>query len=92
MSSTMTNFSMKIDKELKEEATELFEEFGMSLSTAVRIFLKQAVRQQQMPFPIKENIPNDETIKAIEDARKGIGVSKPYNNVQELLEDLHADR
>ncbi|MCM1054665.1 MAG: type II toxin-antitoxin system RelB/DinJ family antitoxin [Bacteroides sp.] len=85
-----TSFSMRIDEELKTEAEELFADFGMSLSTAVRIFLKQAVRQQNMPFAIKENIPNDETIKAIEDARKGIGVTS-FNTVEELLEDLHAE-
>lgn len=85
-----TSFSMRIDEELKNDAEELFADFGMSLSTAVRIFLKQAVRQQNMPFTIKENIPNDETVKAIEDARKGIGV-KSFNTVEELLEDLHAD-
>ena len=36
-------------------------------------------------------IPNAETIKAIEDARNGIGLSKPYSSIEELMKDLNAD-
>ena len=35
--------------------------------------------------------PNSETVKAIEDARKGIGLSRAFSSVEELMEDLEAD-
>lgn len=38
-----------------------------------------------------EEEPTAETAKAIEDARNGIGLSKPFSTVAELMEDLNAD-
>lgn len=47
-----TNFTMRIDKELKAETEELFDNLGLSMSSAITIFLKQAVREQKIPFEI----------------------------------------
>ena len=46
------NITIRIDKELKKEADNLFHELGMSFTTAVTIFAKQAVREQRIPFDI----------------------------------------
>ena len=45
--------SLFIDKELKEQAEELFGELGMSVEQAVVLFLKQAVNEQGIPFEIR---------------------------------------
>ena len=89
----MANIStnIKIDPILKQESQALFESLGLNLSTAVNMFLRQAVREQAIPFRIGASIPNSETIKAIEDARKGIGLSRSFSSVSELMEDLNAD-
>ena len=50
MSIVSTN--IKIDSELKHDAQKLFENLGMTLSTAVNIFLRQALREQGIPFRI----------------------------------------
>lgn len=55
------------------------------------MFLLQAVREQAIPFRIGTPIPNIETLKAIEDARNGIGLSRDFNSVAELMEDLDSD-
>ncbi len=93
METVSTN--IKIDRELKRESQELFESFGLSLSTAVNMFLRQAVREQAIPFrvgePLRGNILRDETIKAIEDARNGIGLSRGFHSIRELMEDLDAN-
>ena len=44
--------SIKIDSDLKQQAQALFSDLGMNLSTAVNIFLKQAVRERSIPFHI----------------------------------------
>ena len=89
----MANIStnIKIDPVLKQESQALFESLGLNLSTAVNMFLRQAVREQAIPFRIGAPIPNRETIKAIEDARNGIGLSRGFSSVAELMEDLNAD-
>ena len=87
----VVNTSIKIDQTLKQESQELFESFGLSLSSAINMFLRQAVREQAIPFRVGNPLPNSETIKAIEDARKGIGLSRGFTSVSELMEDLDAD-
>lgn len=42
----------RVDKELKNEADKLFKELGLDLGTAIRLFLKQSVNKQAIPFAI----------------------------------------
>ena len=63
----------------------------MNLTTAVNIFLRQSVREQAIPFRIGEPVPNAETLQAIRDARRGVGLSRGFTSVKELMEDLDAD-
>lgn len=50
--------NITLDPKLKKEAVELFSELGMDLSTAIAIFLKQAVLVQGIPFAITRQ-PSD---------------------------------
>ena len=83
--------NIKIDPELKEQAQALFDSLGLSLSAAVNVFLRQAVREQAIPFRIGEPLPNADTLHAIHEARNGIGLSRGFSSVQDLMEDLNAD-
>jgi len=47
-----TNLSIRIDRDLKEEADQVFNALGMNLTTAITIFVRQAVRQKKIPFEI----------------------------------------
>ncbi len=47
------NVTIRMDEQLKAQADELFAELGLSLSSAITIFAKQAVREQRIPFEIK---------------------------------------
>ena len=47
-----TNLSIRLDKELKEQADQVFSEMGMSLTTAINVFVRQTVRQRKIPFEI----------------------------------------
>ena len=88
---TPVSTNIKIDPELKEQAQDLFESLGMNLTTAVNIFLRQSVREQAIPFRIGEPVPNAETLQAIRDARRGVGLSRGFTSVKELMDDLDAD-
>ena len=88
---TPVSTNIKIDPDLKRESQILFEQLGLNLSTAINMFLRQSVREQAIPFRVGNPVPNSETLKAIEDARKGIGLSWGFSSVAELMEDLDAD-
>ena len=78
-----------IDDELKAQADALFEELGMSLSTAFNIFLRQSVREQQLPFCVTKNVPNSLTLAAME-AAENDEVFGPFDDISALMEALNA--
>ena len=45
--------TIRVDRELKESAEELFNYLGLNMSNAVNIFLRKAVDQKGIPFQIK---------------------------------------
>lgn len=49
--------TIRIDVDLKRRATEVFDEIGISMSTAINSFLKAAVREGSMPFDMKLEHP-----------------------------------
>lgn len=85
-----TNLSIRIDKKLKEQAEQLFSELGMNMTTAFNIFVRQAVRQGKIPFEISLNIPNAETIAAMEEANKisRDPNTKRYSSFEELVAEV----
>ena len=49
----MSFIQVRIEEELKEEAIKLFNELGLDLSTAIRLFLKKSVEDKKLPFKLK---------------------------------------
>ena len=46
------NVTIRLDREVKEQAEAMFNDFGMNLSTAFNIFARQSLRQRKIPFEI----------------------------------------
>ncbi len=49
----MSQIAVRVDDELKKEATAIFNELGLDMSTAVKLFLKQSVLTKSIPFDVK---------------------------------------
>jgi DNA-damage-inducible protein J len=87
-----TNINIRMDSDLKKQFEAFCADMGMTMTTAFNVFARKAVREYRIPFEISGEMPNDETIsKALEDAEKGIGMSKAFSSVGELMEALNAD-
>ena len=85
-----TNVSIRMDTELKAQADELFAELGMNLSTAFNIFVRQSLPEGGIPFEIRTDRPNKETIAAMleaENIAKDPNV-KGYTDLDEMFADL----
>ncbi len=52
---TATNLNIRTDKEVKKSAERLFEESGLNMTTAVNMFLRQAIRENRIPFELTLN-------------------------------------
>ena len=84
------NVTLRVDEDLKKQADTLFSELGLNLTTAFNIFLRQSVREQQIPFQVSKNVPNAATLAAIDAAEKGEDLYGPYDSVSDLMEALNA--
>lgn len=58
---------VRVDDEVKAQAGEALASMGLSVSDAVRIFLKRVVNDQAFPLELK--VPNAQTRAAIEESR-----------------------
>lgn len=85
-----TNVTIRMDKELKTQADELFAALGLNMSTAIGVFLRQAVRLGKVPFELAVDTPNRETLDAIDDVNNNRNMSKAYDDMAELMRDLNA--
>ncbi|EGO8494298.1 TPA: type II toxin-antitoxin system RelB/DinJ family antitoxin [Enterococcus faecalis] len=74
--------NIRVDDELKNNADKMFDEVGMSTSTAVKIFLTRFVNTGKFPFDIETTSyqPNTETIQAFEETKELIEKGNLKNN------------
>lgn len=81
-----TNLNVRTDKAIKAQAEEIFNELGLTMTTAINLFLRTAIREHGIPFDLKLEVPNEVTAAAIEDGRKLIAdPSAPkYSSTEEL--------
>ncbi len=92
MAKVSTNIT--IDADIKAKAQELFADFGLDLSTAINIFLRQSIRENAIPFNIQREVPNADTIaamKEVEEMKKHPEMYKSYKKVEDMIEDILQD-
>jgi DNA-damage-inducible protein J len=88
-----TNVNIRIDENLKREFDSLCQDLGLTMTTAFTVFAKTAVRRQGIPFEIARDVPNSETIAAIEEIqamKKDPSLGKAYTNVDDMMKELLA--
>ena len=85
-----TNLSILIDKGLKEEAEEAYNELGLTLSGAVSLFLRATMTEHGLPFALKLDEPSETTSKAIEEGRRLLKDpdGERFSSVENLRESM----
>lgn len=82
-----TMMHIRVDEDLKVKAAATLDELGLSVSDAVRIFLKRVVVEEGLPLTLK--VPNDRTRAAIAEAEAI--VSPRFPNVEDLIDAVEKD-
>ena len=86
--------NVRVNTELKKDSQQLFDSLGLNITTAINIFLRKSLEVGGIPFEVRHKIPNEETIKAIEEARWAIKNRKApegYSSAKDLLNDLNSE-
>jgi DNA-damage-inducible protein J len=83
----MTTVNVRIEEKTKKAASKVFSDIGMDMSSGIKVFLRQVVNENGLPFkPTK--IPAEiraQWERGIAEARKN---GKVYKSVDEVLADL----
>jgi DNA-damage-inducible protein J len=75
---------LRLEPQLKTEATRILADAGLELSMAIRMFLKQVVAHRGLPFDVRQ--PNEVTARAMREAR---AIAKPrFSSAKELFDEL----
>ena len=81
---------VRIDENLKKQATELFSQLGMDMSSAMNIFLRQCVMRGGLPFDVVVPQYKSEVIEAMEEAKRisKDPKTKRYSSFSDAMEEL----
>jgi DNA-damage-inducible protein J len=87
MTAQTSMLHIRVDEDTKEQAAEALNSMGLSVSDAVRLFLRRVVIEQA--FPIELKVPNAETLAAMKESRKMMAKRNArFNSATELFADL----
>lgn len=86
-----TNLNVRVDEDVKRNVEEILDEIGLNMSTAINVFLKKIIHDGGIPFSLKVEQPNRETLEAfaeVEEMKKHPEKYKGYNDIDEMMRDL----
>ena len=88
-----TNVNIRMDADLKNEFDLFCKEIGLTMTTAINIYVKKVVDEQRIPFELSLKKPNAQTILAFKEAEQALtsGDYKVYSSFKEGLEDMKAN-
>ena len=87
---TDTSMTIRMNKAVKQEAQQLFAALGMDMTTAINVFLRQAIYHHGFPFEVRIENPNAVTIAALKEGNSMIHDpnAQKFSSVDELFEEL----
>ncbi|HGP9407966.1 TPA: type II toxin-antitoxin system RelB/DinJ family antitoxin [Streptococcus pneumoniae] len=83
------SISIRLDSEVKEQDQQVFSNLGMDMTTAINIFLRQAIQYQGLPFDVRLD-ENRKLLQALTDLDQNRNMSQSFESVSDLMEDLRA--
>ena len=79
---------IRVEPTVKQKAEKTLNDLGLSITEAVNVFLAQVILNDGIPFEIKKSKLNKDTIQTLEDTKNGKNLSKTFDTVQEMFEEL----
>ena len=80
-----TDVRSRIDESLKNEANDVLKDCGLTISSAIRLFLEQVVQTQGVPFDIKRKKPSMKMRIALEEAKV---IERHFSSLDEMMQEM----
>lgn len=87
----MALIQFRVDDDLKNQATEVYEKIGIDISTAMRMFLKKCVSMNGIPFPLRNSETTYVASKAVDALESMQEVSKANGNSKMTLDEINKE-
>ncbi|MBO4313335.1 MAG: type II toxin-antitoxin system RelB/DinJ family antitoxin [Desulfovibrio sp.] len=87
-----TNLNIRMERDVKEQAEQIFSDLGLTMTAAINLFLRAAIRERGIPFSLRLDAPNETTASAIEEGRRIASDDrvKGYDSMESLKAALEA--
>jgi len=82
--------TIRMEKEVKAQAQQIFSDLGMDMTTAINVFLRQAIRHNGFPFDVTLPASSRLTREVMDDIADGRNLHGPFSSVETLMDDLNA--
>lgn len=79
---------VRVEPVVKQKAEKTLNDLGLSITEAINVFLNQVILHDGIPFEIRKPKYTKETIQALEDTKNGRNLSKAFDSVDEMFEEL----
>ena len=83
-------YDIRMNSDVKQQAQQIFNDLGMDMTTAINVFLRQAINHRDFPFDVTLNTPNDVTLAAMDAAENDEDMYGPFDSVASMMEALNA--
>lgn len=93
MNKSQSTIQIRINKKTKQDAQKTFEEMGLDMSSAVKLFLNNVIIEQKIPFEVhtKNGFTLRQEKKIIRETEEALKRGKSYNSAKELINDILFD-
>ncbi|EGZ6886790.1 type II toxin-antitoxin system RelB/DinJ family antitoxin [Vibrio cholerae] len=78
----------RVTKDLKYDAKEILEGCGLTISSAIRVFLEQVVVHEGLPFEVKAKKPSLSTMQALDEAKQ---IEREFSSIDDMMKGLNSD-
>ena len=86
-----TTLTVRIDPVVKQQAQTILNDLGLDMTSAINVYLKKIIQCEGIPFELRREKLNEESLRVIEKPRRGEDTIGPFDTVEELMEALDAE-
>jgi DNA-damage-inducible protein J len=99
MKDSSVKLQVRMDRQLKADAEEVFSDIGIDATTAVRLFFKKVAKTRTIPFRLRASEPEPEfspeqeerILAAWKESLDPANLSGPYDDIDKMFEDIKND-
>lgn len=79
----------RVTKNLKDDSKAILESCGLTLSSAIRVFLEQVVINEGLPFEVKTKKPSVTTMQALEEVKS---IKREFSSIDCMIKGLNSEQ